>query len=77
MACQFYGYCALPGQRLLLPSMGNQCAMVTEATAPCLMECPRDRAIKSQPPDWDKCPLNDGGKRAELVKTFTRVVRVR
>lgn len=48
--CKFYGHAAAIGT--LFPTGGNQCALVTNAHAPCRME------MEGQEPNWERCPLN-------------------
>jgi hypothetical protein len=40
-------------ETILLPSGGNQCAIITSAHSPCWMEVSEKR-----PPDWAECPRN-------------------
>jgi len=59
--CPFYGrhlvatpaapHDGTPTRILLIDSQGNQCAIVTEAYAPCLFDFGRDPLI-----DWKLCP---------------------
>ena len=61
-ACPFYG-CSLhglpasvpnfPRAPVLIPSSGNQCALITSAHSPCWMEVAENAA-----PDWAQCPRN-------------------
>lgn len=55
MNCPFYGRSMFinavwPPRILLIKSHGNQCALVTDAHAPCLME------INGDPIEWRECP---------------------
>lgn len=55
-SCPFYGVALHVNQhdfRVLIPSGGNQCALITSAHSPCWMEVAEDRA-----PDWAQCPRN-------------------
>lgn len=53
MTCPFYGKHDT-GLGVLLPTRGNQCAVVRIAYAPCLME------IMEFTPDWAACPFSYG-----------------
>jgi len=53
MSCPFYGKCALPLARAVVPQGGNQCALVLTAFSPCVMEVDEKKA-----PDWPTCPRN-------------------
>lgn len=56
MSCPFYGMSlimGLPGGAVLVPTEGNQCALMTAAHAPCYLETERHLA-----PDWERCPRN-------------------
>lgn len=46
--CMFYGKAATSHYGLI-PQHGNQCALITNALAPCVME------MQDQPPRWSKC----------------------
>lgn len=53
--CPFYGralyaHMVLPLKFLLLNTMGNQCALVTDSHAPCVME------IDGREVEWSQCP---------------------
>jgi hypothetical protein len=51
-ACRFYGMSGQGGLNHLIPSGGNQCALILASIAPCQME------LNGQPPQWERCPLN-------------------
>ena len=56
--CKFYGCAAVKLIKALVPTGGNQCALVTTAHAPCRME------IDGEEPRLEECELN--GCRAAL-----------
>jgi hypothetical protein len=64
--CRFYGCHAIVSMQVLAESGGNQCALITNAYAPCRME------IEGNPPDWSKCPLNIGGGKV-IFEGFNRI----
>ena len=65
--CPFYGVAAFPTQKLLLDSQGNQCALLTDITAPCSME------LRGKEPDVRTCPLAHASKLAGPFAQFRRV----
>lgn len=48
-SCPFYGCSLVHGGSVMLPSGGNQCALVTSAYSPCYMSGTEHRA-----PDWNE-----------------------
>jgi hypothetical protein len=50
MSCRYYGMSGIAGD-VLIPTGGNQCAMITWAHAPCQME------LLGQDPDDYICPI--------------------
>lgn len=62
--CPFYGFNAVASMRLLVPSGGNQCALITNAISPCRRE------LAGVSPNWALCPLNRPGSSAEQFMTF-------
>lgn len=55
MNCPFYGHSmffniVLPPRFLLIDSGGNQCALITDAHSPCMLE------INGQEVEWRLCP---------------------
>ena len=57
--CPFYGFDWAHGP-MLDQGRGNQCALITDAYAPCQME------MEDQQPNWNLCQLNTEEKRQEL-----------
>jgi hypothetical protein len=55
VSCPFYGYAQIGrhDDKILFPSFGNQCALVTTAHAPCSME------VAGRIPDWKTCDRYD------------------
>lgn len=56
MGCPFYGvelYVNQHDMRMLPPTFGNQCALITSARSPCWMEVAEERE-----PTWALCPRN-------------------
>jgi hypothetical protein len=52
--CPFYGMSLVnKSGRMMIPTGGNQCALITSAYSPCWMEGAEKRA-----PDWAACPRN-------------------
>lgn len=51
--CPFFGYHAIIPMRVLASTGGNQCALITEAFAPCRM------VLAGRNPTWADCPLQD------------------
>jgi hypothetical protein len=64
MNCPFYGHHASRATRTLIPSSGNECALIVEAYAPCRME------NAGTEPDLEQCELNGSGRAADFA-TFT------
>ncbi len=65
MSCPFYGKCAAPLMKTVVSTGGNQCALVTESFAPCIME-----TLALKPPNWATCQRNGSpawSKRAEMI----------
>ena len=65
MSCKFYGAAAAAVLNTLIESGGNQCALITEAHAPCRME------TAGLDPDLEACELN-GSARAIAFAEFQR-----
>lgn len=57
MNCPFYGRSLFRGTDGAHPffagTAGNQCALITDAHSPCVME-----TIQGKPPDWSGCVRN-------------------
>jgi hypothetical protein len=62
MPCPFYGHYAAELIRTLIPSHGNQCALITRAHAPCAME------MDGKAPDLDHCDWNLSARAIEFAK---------
>jgi hypothetical protein len=52
VTCKFYGCAAVTKLRVLVPTGGNQCALITESHAPCRME-----VHLKKPPVLEECEL--------------------
>jgi hypothetical protein len=58
LMCPFYGYALFHheavggGDTIMVPSQGNQCALITDAHSPCAMQ------IDGLRPEWEKCQRN-------------------
>lgn len=53
MTCPFYGH-GDTGLGMLIPTQGNQCAVVRIAHSPCRME------MAGRPVEWESCVLRSG-----------------
>ena len=61
MSCPFYGKHSFALMRVLVNSRGNQCALVTDAFAPCYLE------IEGRAPDLEKCKYHGTPKAIEFA----------
>jgi hypothetical protein len=69
--CPFYGYAALPNRKVLVSSGGNQCALITDAHAPCRME------QDGQHPELEHCIFNGTGHAIDYAQFERHVVSLR
>lgn len=60
MSCPYYGKSSPPGNFGIVPTGGNQCALITEAHSPCRME------IKGDAPDFEHCELKGSARQADV-----------
>jgi hypothetical protein len=63
MPCPFYGKSAHEFLRILVPSGGNQCALITNRYAPCKLEIAGDPA-----PELERCELAGSRQAIEFAK---------
>lgn len=62
--CPFFGKHAVtpaPGQGALIPSEGNQCALVTDSYRPCYLE------VRGDPPELEACEWNHSARAHEFA----------
>jgi hypothetical protein len=64
--CRFYGFHPVPMAKILMPSMGNQCGLMTGSYSPCRME------VAGQVVDFLVCELR-GCARAIEFDHFKRI----
>jgi hypothetical protein len=59
--CPFYGYVASTALRVLMPSGGNQCALITDAHSPCKQE------LAGKPLHLETCPRRHHPNSAKFI----------
>ncbi len=67
MSCPFFGHSLWIRTRIIAPSHGNQCALVTNAHSPCTME------TSGQRPSWEDCDRNPAREAAGERPTLTQI----
>lgn len=63
MPCMFYGKSAHEFLKILVPSGGNQCALITNRHAPCKLEIAGDPA-----PELERCEFTGCRNAIEFAK---------
>lgn len=60
MPCRYFGHGSSTAFRVLMPTHGNQCALIRERFAPCYM------AMDGHAPNLEECKMKGTGREIEM-----------
>lgn len=63
MSCPFYGKAGIASMKTLVGTGGNQCALITDAIAPCRLEVWEERT-----PDLQTCEMNGTARAVDFAQ---------